>query len=84
MDYINTKTFEVTRDRNIKDKTDWIPYKWIDESGDIKTLTIPDCAIKYLKYSNDTIKQMTKTEKTNEDARLDSIVNSAICPLCGK
>ena len=83
MDYINTKTFNITRERNILDKTDWIPYKWRDETGIIKTITIPDCEKKYLKYSDDTIKQMTKTEQTNEDIRLEAI-EKTVCVLCGK
>ena len=61
MDYINTNNFEIRRDRNIPDKTNWIPYKWNDNG--IQTLTLPTGSSKYWKYDGSTIKKMTTAEK---------------------
>lgn len=77
MDYINTTTFEVRRDRNIKDKTGWVPSRWRDEEGVLKTITLPDSDKKYWKYSNSKVMKMTTTQKKSKDDKAElSIFNN--------
>ena len=66
MDYINIKTFQILRGRNILDYTDWIEYNSIID-GKAVNRVLPNCDRKYYKYLNGEIKEMTANQKQTVD-----------------